>query len=246
MLTRDQRIDGHTTPPKRYLSALVLVLVGCAMSYAPKRADAHAGSIDANGGHYFGNTYHCHMGGCEMPDTFSRVGRDSALFDRRSREKFFNPDDWSYEEDFDNDCQSTRQEMLILTSREQPRFTNPRNCVVRLGDWLDEYTGKTFKVATQMDLDHVIPLMYAHIYGGDRWSAQKKLQFANDPMNLLLVDRKELRKKRNRGPSSYLPRDAFQCEYANLWRGLATKYELRIDNRDERALDKLGEECGTE
>ena len=68
----------------------------------------HAGSLDINGGHYYGPSYHCHMSGCEMPDTFNigRVGRDSLLTDYRDREKFFNEDDWSFEEDFDGDCQS--------------------------------------------------------------------------------------------------------------------------------------------
>lgn len=51
-------------------------------------ANAHPGSLDPNGGHYFGNSYHCHMNGCESPDTFTRRGRDSLLLDRRSRENF--------------------------------------------------------------------------------------------------------------------------------------------------------------
>lgn len=206
-------------------------------------ANAHPGSLDPNGGHYFGNSYHCHMSGCESPDTFTRRGRDSLLLDRRSREKFFNPDDWSFEEDFDNDCQSTRQEMLILTSRVPPRFTNPRNCVVRIGEWLDEYTGELYQVATKLDLDHVIPLLYAHTHGGDRWPAGKKLEFANDPLNLMLVERRQIRRKRGRGPDGFLPREEFQCEYAGLWRGLAAKYDLQLDTRDTSALTRIEADC---
>ncbi|MEQ8953757.1 MAG: hypothetical protein RL120_06445, partial [Gammaproteobacteria bacterium] len=86
----------------------------------------HPGSLDLNGGHYYGQSYHCHMTNCEMPDTFRRIGRDSLLSDNRDREKFFNEDDWNYELDGDGDCQSTRQEMLILTSRVPVRYTNPR------------------------------------------------------------------------------------------------------------------------
>ena len=124
----------------------------------------HAGNIDLNGGHYWGQSYHCHVTACEMPDTFDfrRRARDSLLTDYRKREKFFNEDDWSFEEDFDGDCQSTRQEMLILTSRIDVRYTNPRNCVVRTGEWLDEYTGELFKVAVKLEVDHIIPRMYAH------------------------------------------------------------------------------------
>ena len=207
---------------------------------------AHAGSLDQNGGHYQFNSYHCHLGGCEMPDTFNRVGRDSLLIDRRGREKFFNEDDWNFEQDFDNDCQSTRQEMLVLTSRVEARFTNPRNCIVRTGEWLDEYTGDVFTVATQVDIDHVIPRLYAHTHGGDRWPQSKKIQFSNDPLNLMIVEKREIRRKSNRGPSRYLPRKEFQCEYARLWRGLAAKYDLDIDQSDNSALKKIESGCGSD
>ena len=207
---------------------------------------AHAGSLDQNGGHYQFNSYHCHLSGCEMPDTFNRIGRDSLLIDRRGREKFFNEDDWNFEQDFDNDCQSTRQEMLVLTSRVEARFTNPRNCIVRTGEWLDEYTGDVFSVATQVDIDHVIPRLYAHTHGGDRWPPSKKIQFSNDPLNLMIVEKREIRRKSNRGPSRYLPRKEFQCEYARLWRGLAAKYDLDIDQRDNSALKKIESGCGSD
>ncbi len=210
------------------------------------KLSAHPGSLDINGGHYYGNSYHCHMTGCEMPDTFdiSRPGgRDSLLSNRREREKFFNEDDWSFEQDYDGDCQSTRQELLILTSIGEIRYTNPRNCVVRTGRWIDEYTGKEFTVATQLDVDHIIPRMYAHTHGGDAWPAQKKLQFSNDPMNMVLVERREIRRKRDRGPNRYLPREEFQCEYVRLWDAIADKYDLRIDGSDRGAINDVLENC---
>lgn len=207
---------------------------------------AHPGSLDINGGHYYGNSYHCHMTGCEIPDTFDlgrRSGRDSLMTDRREREKFFNEDDWSFEQDYDGDCQSTRQELLILTSLAEVRFTNPRNCVVRTGRWIDEYTGKEFTVATQMEVDHIIPRMYAHTHGGDRWSPGKKLQFSNDPLNMVLVDRRESRRKRDRGPNRYLPREEFQCEYVRLWNAVAEKYDLQISVQDRGAINDVLENC---
>ena len=72
---------------------------------------AHPGSLDLNGGHYFGPSYHCHMTGCSIPDTFDpmRRRRDGVMTNYRDRERFFNEDDWPFEEDFDQDCQSTRQ-----------------------------------------------------------------------------------------------------------------------------------------
>ena len=224
------------------LSQLFITLSFC---LTPKILYGHPGSLDQNGGHYWGQSYHCHMTACEIPDTFDfgRRSRDSLLTDYRAREKFFNEDDWSYEEDFDGDCQSTRQEMLILTSRNEVRYTNPRNCVVRTGDWLDEYTGQNFEVANRMDLDHVIPRMYAHTHGGDRWMPEMKLQFSNDPLNLILVERREIRRKRDRGPSRYLPREEFQCEYVMLWNQISEKYNLQLSTRDRSAISRILEPC---
>ncbi len=215
------------------------------LSLIPVMGFGHAGNVDLNGGHYYGRSYHCHMTGCEIPDSFSigRTGRDSIFTDYRDREKFFNSDDWDFEADYDNDCQSTRQEMLILTSRTEVKYTNPRNCVVRTGEWLDEYTGKIFTVAVQVDLDHVIPLMYAHTHGGDRWMPQKKLQFANDPLNMVLIEKREIRRKSDRGPNRYLPRDEFQCEYAKLWEVIADKYDLQLTTRDSSTISRILRDC---
>ena len=222
-----------------------LGLISFDLLFVPAIAFSHGGNLDINGGHYYGRSYHCHLSGCEMPNTFGigRARRDSLMTNRRGREKFFNTDDWNFEVDYDNDCQSTRQEMLILTSRTEVRYTNPRNCVVRTGEWLDEYTGKTFNVAVQVDIDHVIPLMYAHTHGGDRWPSQKKLQFANDPLNLMLVEKREIKKKNERGPDRYLPRKEFQCEYAGMWDAIAKKYDLDLESQDKNRIRKILEDC---
>ena len=180
-----------------------------------------------------------------MPDTFNigRIGRDSLLTDYRDREKFYNEDDWSFEEDFDGDCQSSRQEMLILTSRTEVKYSNPRNCVVRTGEWLDDYTGEVFTIAVQIDIDHVIPRMYAHTHGGDRWMPEKKLMFANDPLNMMLVEKREIRRKRDRGPNRYLPREEFRCEYVQLWEAIAEKYNLQLGSPDVSAIGRIKKDC---
>jgi hypothetical protein len=211
----------------------------------PSLLFGHAGGLDINGGHYYGASYHCHMTACEMPDTFNigRIGRDSLLTDYRDREKFYNEDDWSFEEDFDGDCQSSRQEMLILTSRTEVKYSNPRNCVVRTGEWLDDYTGEVFTIAVQIDIDHVIPRMYAHTHGGDRWMPEKKLMFANDPLNMMLVKKREIRRKRDRGPNRYLPRKEFRCEYVQLWEAITEKYNLQLESRDISAIGRIKKDC---
>jgi hypothetical protein len=221
----------------------LMISASCVMA---SQSQAHPGPLDENGGHYNGGSYHCHMSVCEQPDTFTRNGRDSFFLDPRSRDKFYNEADWPFDEDFDGDCQNTRNEILVATSRAPVRYTNPRNCEARTGEWFDEYTGETFTVAAQIDLDHIIPLRYAHSQGGDRWPLNKKVAFANDPMNLILTERSEIRRKGERGPTRYLPRDEYQCAYVRQWLAIAEKYDLRLANGDKNRITVILRDCTEE
>ncbi|MFT7207479.1 MAG: hypothetical protein ACI9JU_002243, partial [Pseudohongiellaceae bacterium] len=49
-------------------------LLSISLLLIPAVASSHGGNLDLNGGHYYGRSYHCHMSGCAMPDTFS-IGR---------------------------------------------------------------------------------------------------------------------------------------------------------------------------
>ena len=47
---------------------LILLLPGVfSLWLAPSLLFGHAGNLDENGGHYWGQSYHCHLGGCENP-----------------------------------------------------------------------------------------------------------------------------------------------------------------------------------
>lgn len=239
LLTRNKNMIA-ANPFKNFFRVGISALV---VSFYGSVAHAHPGPLDENGGHYNGGSYHCHLGQCDQPDTFSRSGRDSFFFDPNSRSKYFNIVDWPFDEDFDGDCQVTRTEILVATSRTPILYTNPRNCEARTGEWFDEYTGKVFTVAAQIDLDHIIPLRYAHNAGGDRWPPNKKIAFANDPMNLLLSERSEIRKKSDKGPSRYLPREDYRCDYARQWEAIAKKYDLRLASRDRNRILSILKTC---
>ena len=75
-----------------------------------------------------------------------------------------------------------------------------------------------FTNASDVDIDHVIPLKYAHDHGGAIWTLCVKKLFANDPDNLLAVDDGENQFKSAKGPSEYLPpNEDYHCEYATKW-----------------------------
>lgn len=99
----------------------------------------------------------------------------------------YNRSDWKHWEDFDGDCQNTRQELLIVSSIVPVTFTNDRGCTVATGIWLGPYTGKVFLKSSDVDIDHIIPLKYAHDHGGSLWSPLLKKVFANDPDNIIVT-----------------------------------------------------------
>jgi hypothetical protein len=145
--------------------------------------------------------------------------------------------------DEDGDCQNLRHEMLIRHSQREVTFTNSSQCTVTGGLWLDPYLGKVITIASDLDVDHVIPLAYAHANGGAAWPRSKKQSFAMDEINLLLVDDGENQLKGAKGPSGYLPRKEYQCDYVKKWQLVATKYELEVPHTDSRVLLNISTAC---
>lgn len=200
---------------------------------------------DLNGGHYddFG-TYHCHLAGCELTESRYETRR-SLLRNPRDQEKFYLAEDWPHWQPF-NGCQNTRNAILANTSREHVTFATPRNCTVREGLWIDEYTGEEYTRAAELEIDHIIPPIYANASNGYQWDLGKRSAFANDPINLIPVARDVHRSKRERGIGSWRPpREDYWCQYAAAWRDVSEKYDLRLFPRDSGRLRNILAECET-
>lgn len=80
--------------------------------------------------------------------------------------------------DEDGDCEDARAEVLIRDSRlPVKRHANP--CRVRAGSWVDPFGGDTLTLASDVDIDHMVPLRNAHISGAWRWSFPRRRAYAN-------------------------------------------------------------------
>ncbi|MEX2366930.1 MAG: hypothetical protein WD601_10010 [Pseudohongiellaceae bacterium] len=229
--------------PKRMLfkCTLLLLLLPAAGTQAHEFK-----SYDLNGGHYddFG-TYHCHLAGCEMTEHRYQIRR-RLISNTRDQEKFFHPDDWPYWEYPGGGCQDARARVLIQTSQVPVTFNTPRECVVREGLWVDDYTGEEYTRAAEMEIDHIIPPMYANATNGYRWDYGKRVSFANDPLNLIPVSRDTYRSKRSRSIGQWRPREEFLCEYAAAWRDISETYDLDLVNRDTGRMRNILEDCQIE
>ena len=123
--------------------------------------------------------------------------------------------------------------MLIRQSLVTAVFESDEKCRVRRGLWIDPYTGFIYLDPDDLDIDHVIPLAYAHAAGGYLWDETRKAAFANDQKNLLAVSRGSNRSKGAKGPSEFLPATAFQNAYLELWKELSMLNHLNLLSEDE-------------
>lgn len=150
--------------------------------------------------------------------------------------------EWNHWVDSDGDCQNLRHELLIAQSLIDVSYTGMDQCYVRDGKWLDPYSNQYYQQASDLDIDHVVPLAYAHQAGGYRWSDDAKERFANDPDNLLIVDDGINQSKGSKGPADFVP-EYSQCEYARIWLLVSEKYELLINEPDLMVIDNIMESC---
>lgn len=198
---------------------------------------AHGGGLDATGGHHNRQTgeYHCHREPCLSSHKQAGAATQEAIDQGVSFSSLYNRDDWKHWIDEDGDCQDTRAEILIRNSEQPVQFTTMNNCRVSYGLWQLPYTSGSVTNPRQLDIDHIIPLKWAHGHGGDRWSSSQKQTFANDPENLLPVSSSANRSKGAKGPDDWMPLVG-RCEYATQWERLVIKYQLNILPIENAAL----------
>ena len=141
--------------------------------------------------------------------------------------------------DSDGDCQNTRHELLQELSTALMTFTD-NTCRVLTGRWLDPYTGKTFKKSADIDIDHLVPLYWAWEHGAFNWSRDKRVRFANDPMNLFAVQKSVNREKSANGPLKWLPPNiAFRCGYIVRFERIIKIYDLSLSHFENESFKDL-------
>ena len=138
-----------------------------------------------------------------------------------------------------NGC-DTRNDILARDGRAL-RFRDDDECVVTAMRLFDPYTGEEVnwrkEKATEVQIDHVVPLSYAWRFGAATWSTAQRERLANDPLNLLPVDGSANGGKSDAGPAEWLPPDRhIRCSYATRFAQVALAYALPVSAQDKRAM----------
>lgn len=167
-----------------------------------------------------------------------------AIEQERAFVTLYNRNDWPHWLDDDNDCQNTRHELLIQTSTTAVTFNSEKQCYVLTGQWYDPYSNQIFTDSRELDLDHLVPLKFAHSRGANHWDRQQKALFANDRDNLILAKASLNRQKGAKGLPAWLPPNhQYRCQYIAHFNKIMNKYGLIYISSEQRIVNRLVKAC---
>ncbi len=90
-------------------------------------------------------------------------------------------------------------------------------------------SGNTIYSASEIDIDHVVPLKWAWDHGADSWTEEKRKAIANDPANLIAVEASLNRQKGAKGLDEWLPPSPVnRCQYILRFMRIKQKYGIEL------------------
>ena len=121
-------------------------------------------------------------------------------------------------------------------------------CVVVAGTLDDPYTGSVVPFvkaeASEVPIDHVVPLAAAWVQGAAAWPAEQRRVFANDLGNLIATTRSVNSSKSDSTAEEWVPPDpAYGCSYATVIITVKDRYGLSVTPAEARALEDLLATC---
>lgn len=110
------------------------------------------------------------------------------------------------------------------------------------GLMVDPYTGDDLLIGDggdPVEVDHVFPLSAAWDLGAHSWGISRRLDFANDPRNLVVTSRTANQQKSDDLPASWLPtHPGSRCWYARRLAEVAQEYSLALPSADVSAMKR--------
>jgi hypothetical protein len=134
----------------------------------------------------------------------------------------------------------------VVVERAGGNVRKDASCRATSGKWTSPYDNKRIDRATDLDIDHVVPLADAWRTGADKWTDQRRQQFANDltAPQLLAVSASSNRAKGDQDPAGWKPADrGFWCQYATNWVIVKHTYQLFVTRAEHDALVQMLATC---
>ncbi|KAJ7490468.1 hypothetical protein FB451DRAFT_620999 [Mycena latifolia] len=137
----------------------------------------------------------------------------------------------------------TRETVL---KRDGTNVVTSTACAATSGNWISPYDGVATTLASDLDIDHVVPLKEAWLSGARDWTAAQREAFANDltrPQLVAVTDNLN-ESKGDKDPAGFIPPLAsYVCTYIRAWIHVKHFYDLTIDSAEKTALTKYINAC---
>ncbi|MEU9758998.1 HNH endonuclease family protein [Streptomyces sp. NPDC047985] len=134
----------------------------------------------------------------------------------------------------------------VVLERDGTNVQQDSNCAAVGGSWYSEYDGATWTLASDLDIDHVVPLAEAWRSGASGWTTAERQGFANDltrPQLIAVTDNVN-QAKGDKDPADWLPpRSSYGCTYARAWVHVKHYYDLDVDPAEKSALQAILNNC---
>ncbi|SDC88003.1 HNH endonuclease family protein [Actinokineospora iranica] len=138
---------------------------------------------------------------------------------------------------------NTRETVL---KRDGSNVVTDSSCAATSGRWYSPYDGATWSLASDVDIDHVVPLAAAWRSGASSWTTARRQQFANDlslPQLIAVTDNVN-QAKGDQTPATWKPPlSSYWCTYAKMWTHVKYNYGLSVNSAEKSALSNMLNTC---
>ncbi|KAH6990458.1 bacterial-type extracellular deoxyribonuclease [Ilyonectria robusta] len=138
---------------------------------------------------------------------------------------------------------NTREYVLM---RDGTNVVTNSACASTSGSWYSPYDGATWTAASDVDIDHMVPLQNAWISGAAAWTTAKRTLFANDitrPQLWAVTDEVNSAKSSSPPDQWKPPLTSFYCKYAKSWVAVKSYWELTVTSAEKSALTTMLNTC---
>ncbi|WP_197367972.1 HNH endonuclease family protein, partial [Streptomyces clavuligerus] len=134
----------------------------------------------------------------------------------------------------------------VVLKRDGVDVVQNSSCAAVSGRWFSEYDGATWTAASDLDIDHLVPLAEAWRSGANRWTTAQRQGFANDltrPQLIAVTDNVN-QAKGDKDPAEWLPsRTSYICTYVRMWVHTKHYYGLTVDSAEKNTLQSTLNGC---
>jgi hypothetical protein len=140
---------------------------------------------------------------------------------------------------------NTRETVL---KRDGTSVVVDSSCAATSGRWYSPYDGATWSAASDLDIDHVVPLAEAWRSGASSWTTSRRQSFANDltrPQLIAVTDNVN-QAKGDQDPSTWQPPlSSYRCTYSKMWITVKYSWGLTLQSSEKSALQSMLDTCSS-